>query len=73
MSELQPKYAPELKIAGTALGGLLPNITTLTRMTDGADVLNELLTVIRLLQQELPCRFHSSIAPWPCARLQEHV
>ncbi|KAL9050032.1 MAG: hypothetical protein Q9162_006882 [Coniocarpon cinnabarinum] len=26
--ELQPKYAPELKIAGAALGGLTPNVTS---------------------------------------------
>jgi hypothetical protein len=26
---MQPKYAPELKIAGMALGGLIPNITAL--------------------------------------------
>lgn len=27
-TELQPKYAPELTIAGAALGGLTPNVTT---------------------------------------------
>lgn len=29
-SELQPSYAPELDIAGVALGGLYPNVTYLT-------------------------------------------
>jgi hypothetical protein len=31
-SELQPTYAPELKIVGAALGGLIPNITALTEI-----------------------------------------
>jgi hypothetical protein len=26
---MQPTYAPELKIAGMALGGLIPNLTAL--------------------------------------------
>jgi hypothetical protein len=30
---MQPTYAPELKIAGMALGGLIPNITALLGMT----------------------------------------
>lgn len=34
-AELQPSYAPELKIAGAAVGGVVPNITTVVTEING--------------------------------------
>lgn len=34
-AELQPSYAPELRIAGAAVGGVVPNITTVITMING--------------------------------------
>lgn len=34
-AEMQPDYAPELKIAGAAVGGIVPNITTVVTKVNG--------------------------------------
>jgi hypothetical protein len=38
-AELQPTYAPELNFAGAALGGLVPNITSVLKTINGGHLL----------------------------------
>lgn len=53
-AELQPAYAPELGFAGAALGGLVPNATTLFGQIDGTAYAGDLPAVMVGVTAEEP-------------------
>ncbi|KAI5970336.1 hypothetical protein CANMA_000689 [Candida margitis] len=57
---LQPQYAPELKIVGAALGGLIVNISALVENVDGGPYAGLVVNILNGLGNEYP-RFKYAI------------
>ncbi|OAA73810.1 Lipase, secreted [Cordyceps fumosorosea ARSEF 2679] len=51
-AELQPSYAPELRIAGAAIGGTTPNITNVVTATNGGPLAGLIATGINGLSHQ---------------------